>query len=125
MPLLGPDGPHEWKSFSLSGVPAARNDAPGLDLMGTPRVDLLVHVQRGNKGFDAGAMRMLDDGLEPEPNVLAPAPVVLTLVRADVPFNLQAGLDQARCAHPCDVLLSLLDMGLRDQALQYAEAVHH
>lgn len=122
-PLLGPYGPNSWKPFSLSGTPVAQNEAPGLDLIGTPRLDLVAHVPRGDKVFDADVMRLLDDGLEPEPNVLAPAPVVVTLVRAGTRFDRDAEPAQARYAHPCDVFLSLLDMGLRDQALQYAKAV--
>lgn len=122
-PLLGPNGPKSWKPFSLSGTPVARHEAPGLDLIGTPRLDVVANIPRGDKVFDADVMRILDDGLEPEPNVLAPAPVVVTLVRAGTRFDRDAGIGQARCAHPCDVLLSLLDMGLREQALQYAKAV--
>lgn len=120
-PLLGPGGPQKWEPFSLSGAPVAQADEPGLDLMGTPRLDLLANIPRTDKTFDAEVMRLLDDGLEPEPNVLAPAPVVLTLVRAGTRFDRDAGIAQARCAHRCDVFLSLLDMGLRDQALQYVK----
>lgn len=123
VPLLGLAGPKSWESLSLSGAPVAHRDVPSLDLVGTPRVDLVAHVPHGDKVFDADVMRQLDDGLEPEPNVLAPAPVILTVVRAETRFDRDAGIDQARCAHPCDVFLSLLDMGLRDQALQYAKAV--
>lgn len=123
LPLLGPRGPKGWEPFSLSGTPVAQQEVPGLDLVGTPRLDLVAHMPRGDRLFDAGVMRMLDDGLEPEPNVLAPAPVVVTLVRAGTRFDRSAGIGQARCAHPCDVFLSLLDMGLREQALQYARAI--
>jgi hypothetical protein len=123
LPLLGPQGPERWKSFSLSGTPVAQQAVPSMDLFGTPRLDLLVHVPRTERVFDAAVMRMLDDGLEPEPNVLAPAPVVLTLVRADTPFTRDAGIDHPRCAHPGDVFLSLLDMGLREQALHFAQEV--
>jgi hypothetical protein len=122
-PLLGPHGPKSWEPFSLSGTPVALNEAPGLDLIGTPRLDLVANIPRGDKVFDTDLMRMLDDGLEQEPNVLAPAPVVVTLVRAGTRFDGDAGIGQARYAHPCDVFLSLLDMGLREQALQYAKAV--
>lgn len=121
-PLLGPKGPKSWGPFSLSGTPIAQREAPALDLIGTPRLDLVAHIPRGDKLFEAGVMRLLDNGLEPEPNVLAPAPVVVTLVRAGTRFDRDAGMGEARCAHSCDVFLSLLDMGLRDQALQYAEA---
>lgn len=123
VPLLGPKGPKGWKPFSLSGTPVAQADVPALDLMGAPRLDLVANIPRSDKTFDPAVMRLLDDGLEPEPNLLAPAPVVLTLVRAGTRFDRDAGIGQARCAHRCDVFLSLLDLGLRDQALQYAKVV--
>ena len=123
LPLLGQGGPKRWQPFSLSGAPVAQKDAPGLDLIGTPRLDLVAHIPRGDKVFDAHVMRLLDDGLEPEPNVLTPAPVVVTLVRAGTRFDRDAEVDHARFAHPCDVFLSLLDLGLRDQAIQYAKAI--
>jgi hypothetical protein len=112
-----------WKALSLSGTPVALADVPKLDLIGTPRLDLVAHVPRDAKSFDSKILRLLDDGLEPEPNVLAPAPVVVTLVRAETEFTRDAGLDHARCAYPMDVFLSLLDLGLREQAQQYAKAV--
>lgn len=121
--LLGPKGPEGWRKFSLSGTPVAHTRVPALDLFGAPRLDLLAHVPRTERHLDGDVMRLLDDGLEPEPNPLAPAPVVLTLVRGATVFNRDAGPGAVRCAHPCDVFLSLLDMGLRDQALQYARAV--
>lgn len=122
-PLLGTKGPKSWQPFSLSGTPVAQHEAPGLDLIGTPRLDLVANIPRGDKLFDADIMRLLDDGLEPEPNVLAPAPVVVTVVRAGTRFDRDAGIGDVRCAHPCDVFLSLLDVGLREQALQYARSV--
>jgi hypothetical protein len=120
--LLGPKGRNDWQSLSLSGVPVAQLEAPTLDLVGVPRLDLVAHVPRGETTFDADVMRLLDDGLELEPNVLAHAPVVVTLVRAGTRFDHGGNTGQVRCAHPCDVFLSLLDMGLREQALQYAKA---
>ena len=98
-------------------------EAPAWDLVGVPRLDLVAHVPRGAATFDADVMRLLDDGLELEPNVLAHAPVVVTLVRTGMRFDGGGNTGQGRCAHPCDVFLSLLDMGLREQALQYAKAV--
>lgn len=120
--LLRPSAPAGWERLALSGTPVAQADVPKLDLMGMPRLDLVAHVPRDQKSFDARLLRLLDDGLELEPSVLAPAPVVVMLVRADAPFVRDAGLDQARCACAMDVFLSLLDMGLREQALQYAKA---
>ena len=51
------------------------------------------------------------------------APVVVTLVSAGSRFDRDAGIGQICCAHPYDVFPSLLDMGPRAQALQYARAV--
>ena len=121
--LLGPNGRSIWQSLSLSGTPVAQMEAPALDLIGMPRLDLVAHIPREEMTFDTNAMRLLDDGLELEPNVLAHAPVVVTLVRAGTRFDRDGGNGLIRCAHPCDVFLSLLDMGLREQALQYAKAM--
>jgi hypothetical protein len=125
LPLLHPGAPAGWEKMALSGTPVALADVPKLDLLGTPRLDLVAHVPRDAKAFDSNILRVLDDGLELEPNVLAPAPVVVTLVRAKAKFTRDAGLDQAWCAYPMDVFLSLLDAGLREQALQYAKVVRH
>lgn len=121
--LLGPSAAAGWDKLALSGTPVAQADVPVLDLMGMPRLDFVAHAHRNEKSFDSRLLRLLDDGLELEPSVLAPAPVVVTLVRASAPFVRDAGLDLARCAYAMDVFLSLLDMGLREQALQYAKAV--
>jgi hypothetical protein len=121
--LLGANSPPSWASLSLSGVPVALADVPDLDLAGLPRLDLVASLPRECMAFDAAAMRLLDDGLEPEPNLLEPAPVVVTVVRADTRFDRDAGVSGARCAWPMDVFLSLLDIGLRAQALQYVKAV--
>lgn len=119
--LLQVGGPPGWEVLSLSGTPVAQRDVPELDLIGAPRLDLLAQVGRQCDAFDASLMRLLDDGLELEPNVLAPAPVVVTVVRADASFTrLAAG---TRCAYPMDVLLALLDLGLREQAIYYARAL--
>lgn len=122
-PLLGLEGPESWKPLALSGSPVAGSEVPSLNLIGIPRLDLLMRVSRDERTLNTELVRLLDDGLELEPNVLAPAPVVMTLVRADARFDRGAGLSQMRCASRVDVLLSLLDMGLREQALQYAREV--
>lgn len=121
--LLQPGGPTEWRAFSLSGAAVAQMDVPSLDLMGTPRLDLVAHLDRESDSFDPDLLRWLDDGLEPESNVLAAAPVVITVVRARQVFTRDIGDPLVRCAHPMDVLLSLFDLGLRDQAIRYARAM--
>ena len=50
-------------------------------------------------------------------------PAAAPEARAGARFDRDSGVDRARFAHPCDVFLSLLDMGLRDQAIQYATAI--
>lgn len=121
--LLQPVGLAEWRGFALSGVPVAQMDVPSLDLVGTPRLDLVAHLGRDVDSFDPDLLRWLDDGLEPESNVLAPAPVVITVVRAKQVFTRGLGDPLVRCARPMDVLLSLLDLGLREQAIHYAKAM--
>jgi hypothetical protein len=123
LPMLGPSALPGWDGMSLSGTPVAQSDAPSLDLMGVPRLDLVAHVPRDKRSFDLASLRVLDDGLELEPSILASAPVVVTLVRADARFTRDAGLQGARCAYPMDVFWSLLDLGLRQQAIQYAKTV--
>ena len=121
--LLGRSGPPGWEYLALSGTPVAQADVPTLDLLGVPRLDLVAQLPRAAKSFDAALLRLVDDGLEPEPSVLAPAPVVVTIVRADSAFVREAIIDDVRCAAPMDVFLSLLDIGLRDQAVHYAQAM--
>lgn len=122
LPLLGPAAPAGWEILALSGTPVAQADVPTVDILGIPRLDLVAHVPRDQQTFDTALVRLLDDGLELEPNVLAPAPLVIALVRADTVFVRDAGIAQAHCACPADVFLALLDIGLREQALHYAKA---
>lgn len=121
--LLQDGGLAEWQPFALSGAPVAQMDAPGLDLVGTPRLDLVAQLGRDAESFDPDLLRWLDDGLERESNVLAAAPVVVTLVRTRQVVARKLGTPPVRCAPPMDVLLSLLDLGLRGQAIQYAKAM--
>jgi Bacterial regulatory proteins, gntR family len=114
--------PNDWITYSLSGTPVAQHDQPAFDLIGVPRLDMVVRVPRKAKSYDADLIRMLDDGLEPESAVTAHTPVVLTLVRADTVDVRRTGLGVAT-AHPADVYLSLHDLGMREQAFAYAEAM--
>jgi hypothetical protein len=122
--LLQADGPDSWKDLALSGVAVAHKQVPKLDLAGLPRLDLVAAIGREATTWDANALRALDDGLEVEPNVLAPAPVVVTVVRTPTKFATETGLRRARRGCAADVLLALFDLGLRDLAIQYARALH-
>lgn len=110
-----------WGRMALSGVAAAREDVPALDLIGLPRLDLVAQLPHRTSHFEAGLLRQLDDGLEYEPSVLAAAPVVVTIVHARLMHARHHG--DVSMALQSDVFLSLLDMGLRDQALHYAKTV--
>lgn len=123
LPLLGPNAKGAWADIALSGAAVAQAEAPALDLAGVPRLDLIAFVPRDAKTFDAEALRKLSDGLEYERNVLAAAPVVVTLVRAEEREMRAKVIEGVRCAPAMDVFLALLDMNLRKQAAAYAKAV--
>lgn len=123
MHLLQSPGSSGWDSFELSGVPAAQHEAPAIDIVGVPRLDLVATLPSTAAQFDARLLRRLDDGLEYEPNVLAPAPVVVTIVRAATPDPGARLIHNLHLASECDVWLALLDLGLRQQAIDYASAI--
>jgi hypothetical protein len=119
--LMANSGPIDWQTIALAGLPAARVDAPTIDLIGTPRLDLVAVVDRKLKSFDPGLIRALDDGLEYEPNPLAECPVTIAVVRgATAAFRSAAGGPRLACR--ADVFLSLLDLGMREAAIEYARA---
>lgn len=124
MLLLGPEGPPESAPYALSGVHVALTSVPRVDLMGTPRLDLVAYVPGKDRSIDVREMlRRLDHGLEFEPSVVAPAPVVVSLVRAATGSEHHRVIDHVRCADPADVFLSLIDADLVEQAHQFAEGV--
>jgi hypothetical protein len=123
MALLRSSIAEPWRIMALSGVPAAQLDAPALDIAGIPRLDLVAMVNRKQKTFDSAVLRQIDDGLEPQQNILEPAPVVVTLVRARLNKIRQEDTGGLRYASRSDVLLSLVDLGFREQARQYLRAV--
>lgn len=123
LPLLQPNAPPGWEAFALSGVVAAHDEVAKIDLVGLPRLDLVAKIDREASGFDLDMLRLLDAGLELEPNVLAPAPVVIVLVRATAASFRTLKGSSTRYAAAADVLLALLEMGLREQAMQYAKTL--
>lgn len=114
--------PSDWIAIGLSGTAAAQHDQADFDLLGVPRLDLMARVPRLSKSFNADDIRMLDDGLEYEPAVTSHTPVALTLVRADTVDARSMG-HGVSLAHPADVYLSLHDLGMREQAFEYAGAM--
>ncbi|HRX81177.1 MAG TPA: hypothetical protein P5307_19045, partial [Pirellulaceae bacterium] len=112
LPLLGGNRNELWANMALSGVAVAQAETPNIDLVGLPRLDLVAFVPRIAKSFDANIVRKLSDGLEHEPSVLASAPVVVTLVRADEAEPRLDVIKDVRCASEVDVFLALLDLNL-------------
>ncbi len=121
--LLSESNRGAWRTLALSGVAAAQIDMPDIDIAGIPRLDLVAIVARRQKSLDAGLLRMIDDGLEPQQSVLEPAPVVVTLVRSQLNKHRHGAPQGPRYAATSDVLLSLLDLGLREQSREYLKAV--
>jgi len=108
-----------WQRLALSGTVVALAQVPTLDLLGVPRLDLLLQDQPDRPVPIEPLIRALDDGLEPEPNRLAPAPVCLTLSRG-VLMRLRIGdVGPVHCAHPADVFFALLDLDRRDLVIDY------
>lgn len=112
-----------WSTFALSGVPAAKNDYADIDLLGLPRLDLCLQTGRHAMSVDLEMLEDLDAGLEIEPNPTARAPIVIGLTRANIDLVRSPAHGGTPLASHFDVYLSLLDMGLRKQAVDYAKQV--
>lgn len=110
-----------WQPLALSGTTVAQAQVPALDLLGVPRLDLMLQGQPDPPIPVERLIRSIDEGLELEPNVVAPTPVSLTLSRCELPQTLLQIMDAGpvRCAHPADVCLALLDLDRRDLVLDY------
>lgn len=103
--------------IAVAGVLGARHYVPGLDLAGTPRLDLIVHSKdsAGSPDF----IRRLDPATKPvgprEPCTL----VVHTLFRPDPMFGpTDHGI---RWADEVECLLDLHEMRLESQAMEFIE----
>jgi hypothetical protein len=105
------------EDIGVAGVLGARHYLPGLDLMGTPRLDLVVHSSRTAAPNDF--LRRLDPALKPVERGETPQVVVHTLYRPETLFtrsdkgNIWA--DEVEC------LLDLHEMRLESQALEFVE----
>jgi DNA-binding transcriptional ArsR family regulator len=121
--LVSRGGPF-WVRLAVSGVLGAKVYQPDFDLRGIPRLDLAFHAGGNAPPFSVDAMRLLDDGLEVEPNPLADAPVAV-MVFHGAPKAIVAGDEQdshapAGIATPADIWFSLRDAGLHEQAASMA-----
>jgi hypothetical protein len=103
--------------IGVAGVLGARHYLPGLDLMGTPRLDLVVHSKRMRAPNDF--LRRLDPALKPVERGESPQLVVHTLYRPETLFtHTDKGdiwADEVEC------LLDLHEMRLESQALEFVE----
>lgn len=114
-------GDSRWQAMSISGAIAAAWEWPTLDLLGAPRLDLCMSTQRHSIAIDLEHLEALSSELEIEPNPTAPAPIVVSLPRSTADLAREPQLGGLRLASRFDVYLSLLDMGLRPQAVAYAQ----
>jgi hypothetical protein len=103
--------------IAVSGVFGARHYLPGIDLVGTPRLDLVVHARRfaGPPNF----LRRLDPALKPAGRGEPCQVVVHTLFRPE-PFFSQPE-NGIRWADEVECLLDLHEMRLESQALEFVE----
>lgn len=107
----------EPSDVAIGGVLGARHYAPGLDLVGTPRLDLVLHSSRMKNGMDL--VRRLDPALKHAERGESAQVVVHTLYRPVSFFekngkgNLYA--DEVEC------LLDLHDARLEQQAMEFLE----
>ena len=103
--------------IAVGGVLGARHYVPGLDLIGTPRLDLVVHHNRMRVPGDF--LRRLDPALKPIERGETPQVVVHTLYRSSPFFTLTGNgeiwADEVEC------LLDLHEMRLESQALEFVE----
>lgn len=103
--------------IAVAGVLGARHYLPGLDLVGTPRLDLVVHARRmpGPPTF----LRRLDPALKPAGRGEPCQVVVHTLFRPE-PFFSQPE-NGIHWADEVECLLDLHEMRLESQALEFVE----
>lgn len=107
------------KEVAIGGVEGARQYLPSLDLVGTPRIDLVVHA----KGFfDLQEMvRKLDPALKP---VEAGEPVSLAVHQLFRPVSLFSAADNDQpYADEVECLLDLHDARLESQALEFLDSL--
>lgn len=103
--------------IAVAGVLGARHHLPGLDLAGTPRLDLVVHARRF--GGPPTFLRRLDPALKPARRGEPSQVVVHTLFRPEPFFS--SPDNGIRWADEVECLLDLHEMRLESQALEFVE----
>lgn len=106
---------------AISGVHAARHYFPDLDLVGSPRVDLCLHMPRGYSEYTLPAQ--LDPALAPAGYETAnPALAIWPVYRAVSMFDADSGDRGLAWADPVSCLLALHDARLEAQAQELVHA---
>lgn len=105
------------EDIAVAGVLGARHYLPGLDLVGTPRLDLVINARRfaGPPNF----LRRLDPALKPAERGEPCQVVVHTLFRPEPIFSLPE--DGIRWADEVECLLDLHEARLETQALEFLD----
>lgn len=107
------------EGVAVAGVLGARRLHPGLDLIGTPRLDLTLHCRARQP--DIGFLRQLDPALKPAGSE-EPARLVIHLLRYPHRFS-ETDADGILWADPVECLLDLHEMRLESQALEFLQAL--
>lgn len=104
--------------LAIAGVLGAKHHFPGLDLVGSPRLDLSLHCP--GKHLNLDFMKALDPALKPVSDPLQPTTVVVHAVRhADPLFAPREG--GLAWADPVECLLDLHEAKLDMQAGQFRD----
>jgi hypothetical protein len=103
--------------IAVGGVLGARHYLPGLDLVGTPRLDLVVHTLRPEGSHEF--LRKLDPALKPAKRGEPARVFVHTLCRPVTLF--QESGDGVVWADEVECLLDLHEARLESQALEFLE----
>lgn len=107
------------EGVAIAGVLGARRLHTGLDLIGTPRLDLTLHCRARQP--DIGFLRQLDPALKPASRE-EPARLVIHFLRYPHRFS-ETDADGTLWADPVECLLDLHEMRLESQALEFLQAL--
>jgi hypothetical protein len=105
--------------IAVSGVPGARHYLPGLDLTGTPRLDLVLHARR--IGESHNFLQNIDPALKPSERGEAPQVVIHSVSRPISFFVTDA--KGTTWADEVECLLDLHEARLESQALEFLERI--
>lgn len=108
------------ENVGAGGIVGAKHHDPGLDLIGTPRLDLTIHCPQGQPDLDF--VRSLDPALKLAPDPSAPVALAVHLDRCPVPSFVRDG-HGLLIANPVECLLDLHEARLEDQARQLLDVL--